>query len=74
VPEDWESDAGSRRQESSDNGVLLPPSKRARKEKYANYVPEEETIRNDYSQRYVDGGEWPQNWVLGAKLEQRFEE
>ncbi|CAE6407384.1 unnamed protein product [Rhizoctonia solani] len=75
VPEDWESDASSRKQDpSSDNSSLLPPSKRARKEKYANYVPEEETIRNDYSQRYVDGGEWPQNWVLGAKLEQRFEE
>ncbi|KAF8596934.1 MT-A70-domain-containing protein [Ceratobasidium sp. AG-I] len=57
-----------------ENDVLLPPSKRARKEKYTNYVPEEETIRNDYSQRYVDGGEWPQNWVLGARLEQRFEE
>ncbi|KAJ1300679.1 hypothetical protein OPQ81_002326 [Rhizoctonia solani] len=75
VPEDWESDASSRKQDQSpDNGGLLPPSKRARKEKYANYIPEEETIRNDYSQRYVDGGEWPQNWVLGAKLEQRFEE
>lgn len=74
VPEDWDNDAGSRKQDSSDNSVLLPPSKRARKEKYANYIPEEETIRNDYSQRYVDGGEWPQNWVLGAKLEQRFEE
>ncbi|CAE6475086.1 unnamed protein product [Rhizoctonia solani] len=75
VPEDWESDASSRKQDpSSESGNLLPPSKRARKEKYANYVPEEETIRNDYSQRYVDGGEWPQNWVLGAKLEQRFEE
>ncbi|KAF8762041.1 Oxysterol-binding protein [Rhizoctonia solani] len=75
VPEDWESDTSSRKQDpSSESGNLLPPSKRARKEKYANYVPEEETIRNDYSQRYVDGGEWPQNWVLGAKLEQRFEE
>ncbi|KDN44583.1 hypothetical protein RSAG8_05348, partial [Rhizoctonia solani AG-8 WAC10335] len=62
VPEDWESDASSRKQDpSSENGGLLPPSQRARKEKYANY-------------RHVDGGEWPQNWVLGAKLEQRFEE
>ncbi|GJE89455.1 MT-A70-domain-containing protein [Phanerochaete sordida] len=52
----------------------LPPPKRARMARYANYVPEEETIRNDYSQRYVDGGEWPQDWVLGADPEHRFEE
>lgn len=52
----------------------LPPAKRARLMRYENYVPEEETIRNDYSQRYVDGGEWPQNWVLGADPEHRFEE
>ncbi|KAF9006944.1 MT-A70-domain-containing protein [Cyathus striatus] len=52
----------------------LPPAKRARMARYKNYVPEEETIRNDYSQRYVDGGEWPQNWVLGAEPEHRFEE
>ncbi|KIM41900.1 hypothetical protein M413DRAFT_71486, partial [Hebeloma cylindrosporum] len=52
----------------------LPPAKRARVARYHNYVPEEETIRNDYSQRYVDGGEWPQNWVLGAEPERRFEE
>jgi mRNA m6A methyltransferase non-catalytic subunit len=52
----------------------LPPAKRARATHYENYVPEEETIRNDYSQRNVDGGEWPQNWVLGAEPERRFEE
>ncbi|KAH8101335.1 MT-A70-domain-containing protein, partial [Cristinia sonorae] len=52
----------------------LPPAKRARLARYDNYVPEEETIRNDYSQRYVDGGEWPQNWVLGADPDHRFEE
>ena len=52
----------------------LQPPKRARAIQYENYVPEEETIRNDYSQRYVDGGEWPQNWVLGAEPERRFEE
>ena len=52
----------------------LPPAKRARAAHYENYVPEEETIRNDYSQRYVDGGEWPQDWVLGAEPERRFEE
>ncbi|KAI0318200.1 MT-A70-domain-containing protein [Amylostereum chailletii] len=52
----------------------LPPAKRARAAHYSNYIPEEETIRNDYSQRYVDGGEWPQDWVLGAEPERRFEE
>ena len=52
----------------------LPPAKRARVARYSTYIPEEETIRNDYSQRYVDGGEWPQNWVLGAEPERRFEE
>ncbi len=52
----------------------LSPAKRARVSKYRNYVPEEETIRNDYSQRYVDGGEWPQNWVIGSEMERRFEE
>ncbi|ETW79732.1 hypothetical protein HETIRDRAFT_419396 [Heterobasidion irregulare TC 32-1] len=52
----------------------LPPAKRARLAHYQNYVPEEETIRNDYSQRYVDSGDWPQNWVLGAEPERRFEE
>ncbi|KAF8486944.1 MT-A70-domain-containing protein [Russula ochroleuca] len=52
----------------------LSQAKRARAVHYENYVPDEETIRNDYSQRYVDGGEWPQNWVLGAEPERRFEE
>jgi len=52
----------------------LPPAKKARVAKYQNYVPEEETIRNDYNQRYVDGGEWSQNWVLGADPARRFEE
>jgi len=52
----------------------LSPAKLARVAKYQNYIPEEETIRNDYSQQYVDSGEWPQNWVLGAELERRFEE
>lgn len=52
----------------------LPSAKRARVVRYPNYVPEEETIRNDYSQRYVDSGEWPQDWVVGAELERRFEE
>ncbi|KZS99408.1 uncharacterized protein LAESUDRAFT_765567, partial [Laetiporus sulphureus 93-53] len=52
----------------------LPPVKRARVARYHNYVPEEETIRNDYPQRYVDSGERPQNWALGADPEHRFEE
>lgn len=52
----------------------LTAAKRARAARFVNYVPEEETIRNDYSQRYVDSGEWPQNWVLGAESDQRFEE
>lgn len=52
----------------------LSPEKLAKVKRYQNYIPEEETIRNDYSQQYVDSGEWPQNWVLGAELEKRFEE
>jgi hypothetical protein len=52
----------------------LSAAKLVRVAKYQNYSPEEETIRNDYSQQYVDCGEWPQNWVLGAELEWRFEE
>jgi len=61
--------------EELDLGHLdLPLAKKARFLRYQNYVPEEETIRNDYSQRYVDGGEWPQNWVIGAEPEHRFEE
>jgi mRNA (2'-O-methyladenosine-N6-)-methyltransferase len=63
---------------SPQRNPLLRPDlsiiKKARATRYINYVPEEETIRNDYSQRYVDGGEWPQNWVLGAEPEHRFEE
>lgn len=55
-------------------GQNLTAVKHARALRFLNYVPEEETIRNDYAQRYVDGGEWPQNWVLGAEPEHRFEE
>jgi hypothetical protein len=54
----------------------IPPRSSSRKtcttRSYRTYVPEEETIRNDYSQRYVDGGEWPQNWVLGAEPGKSF--
>lgn len=60
--------------ESKPDRPDLPPAKRARLARYTNYIPEEETIRNDYSQQYVDGGDWPQNWVLGAEPEKRFEE
>lgn len=59
--------------DDQDRSDLLP-AKKARLARYRNYVPEEETIRNDYSQRYVNGGEWPQNWVIGAEPEHRFEE
>lgn len=52
----------------------LLPEKRVRLARYAHYIPEEETFRNDYCQRYVDSGDWPQNWVVGADLEKRFEE
>lgn len=52
----------------------LPPIKRLRAARYKNYSPEEETIRNDYSQQYVDGGDWPQNFVQGAEPGRRFEE
>ncbi|KAJ7490503.1 hypothetical protein FB451DRAFT_1513150 [Mycena latifolia] len=52
----------------------LPPARRARVARYKNHVPEEETIQNDYSQRYLDGSEWPQSWVFGADPEHRFEE
>ncbi|KAJ6619051.1 MT-A70-domain-containing protein [Mycena sp. CBHHK59/15] len=69
-----DSPPGSPRAQGPPPRTDLPPAKRARAARYKNYVPEEETIRNDYSQRYVDGGEWPQNWVLGADPEHRFEE
>ncbi|KAG7087584.1 hypothetical protein E1B28_013538 [Marasmius oreades] len=69
-PTEPRADRNRQRQDRAD----LPPSKRARSAHYKNYVPEEETIRNDYSQHYVDSGEWPQNYVLGAEVEKRFEE
>jgi mRNA m6A methyltransferase non-catalytic subunit len=69
-----ESDEERERMQDPMTRTDLPPEKRVRLARYATYVPEEETLRNDYSQRYVDGGEWPQNWVLGAELDKRFEE
>ena len=42
----------------------LPPTRKARVARCQNYIPEEETTRIDYSQRYADGGWWPQNWAL----------
>jgi hypothetical protein len=52
----------------------LPPAKRARAERYANYVPEEETVRNDYCAHFGQSGEWPQNFVAGSEPSRRFEE
>jgi len=73
TPEELESPPPSPQHQNAFRQDLAPP-KRARAARFVNYVPEEETIRNDYSQRYVDSGEWPQNWVLGAEPEHRFEE
>jgi mRNA m6A methyltransferase non-catalytic subunit len=69
-----ELDPHSERQRRQLERTDLPKEKLEKVKRYRNYVPEEETIRNDYSQQYVDSGEWPQNWVLGAELERRFEE
>ncbi|WAR59547.1 hypothetical protein PtB15_11B187 [Puccinia triticina] len=39
-----------------------------------NYIPEEETIRNDYSLHYVLTGSRPQNHIQNTALETRFAE
>lgn len=52
----------------------LPLAKLAHVTHYENYVPKGETICNNYSQRCVKSGEWPQNWVLRAKPERCFKE
>ncbi|KAA1123617.1 hypothetical protein PGTUg99_020923 [Puccinia graminis f. sp. tritici] len=39
-----------------------------------NYIPEEETIRNDYSLNYVLTGSRPQNHIQNTALETRFAE
>jgi mRNA (2'-O-methyladenosine-N6-)-methyltransferase len=31
-----------------------------------NYVEEEETVRNDLTERYVQSGEFGSNYILGA--------
>jgi hypothetical protein len=42
---------------------------------WANYSAEEETIRNDYSERYLAGyGHWPSHCILGARDEELCEE
>lgn len=44
------------------------------KMRVANYVPEEETVRNDYTAWYGASGEWGSNFVLGAEPERVCEE
>lgn len=39
-----------------------------------NYIPEEETIRNDYSKHYVLTGSRPQNHIQNTDLDTRFVE
>lgn len=40
----------------------------------ANYVPEEESVRNDYAAWYGASGQWGSNFVLGADEGQICEE
>lgn len=40
----------------------------------ANYIPEEESVRNDYAAWYGASGEWGSNFVLGADEGQVCEE
>lgn len=48
-----------------------PPStsdvKGKAKANVTNYVPAEEAVRNDYAARYGVSGEFPSNYVLGAR-------
>lgn len=74
VPKNMRDDYIEKERERQLRRTDLDKDKMAKVRRYRNYVPEEETIRNDYSQQCVDGGQWPQNWVLGAELERRFEE
>ena len=46
------------------------PSKR----NIPNYVPEEETIRNDLTERYIESGEFGSNYILGAEESEICEE
>lgn len=40
----------------------------------ANYIPEEESVRNDYAAWYGASGQWGSNFVLGAEERQVCEE
>jgi hypothetical protein len=46
------------------------PSKRH----VVNYVEEEETVRNDLAERYVQSGEFGSNYILGASAQEICEE
>ena len=46
------------------------PSKR----NIPNYVPEEETIRNDLTERYIQTGEFGSNYIQGAEEKEICEE
>lgn len=48
--------------------VAIPTSAEAgpSKRNIPNYVPEEETIRNDLTERYIQSGEFGSNYILGA--------
>ena len=36
--------------------------------RWDNYIESEQTVRNDYSERYQSGnGEWPSTWIIGAE-------
>ncbi|KAM0749171.1 MT-A70-domain-containing protein [Meredithblackwellia eburnea MCA 4105] len=57
------------------NARLLDKPTKNKRENWGNsYVPEEDSIRNDYSNHYVRTGSRPQNHLRGADLEHRFAE
>lgn len=57
------------------NENQLSSKKRHKRLAYGpNYIPEEETIRNDYSLNYVLTGSRPQNHIQNTALETRFAE
>jgi mRNA (2'-O-methyladenosine-N6-)-methyltransferase len=55
---------------SSSDHAEAGPSKR----NVINYVPEEETVRNDLTERYVSSGEFGSNYILGAADKEICEE